>query len=255
MSEQGKRDSKAIVDDVIARIRRNELRPGEHLKEKDLADYYGTSRGPVREALKALEARLWLTRESVRGLRVASAADEQSIDAVWISSVLLGLCARLAAMRATPEEQDDLFATVRRLKAAADSPIDTGDFIMLAQEPWFKLSASARSAQLTLFFENSFQSALRTFARKGFERPVARQELAQLWLELAVAIKTRNTTRAEDIARQIPTQALDEVLRQTGLEEERGEAGPVAWLGDPHRPAEPARKARGKPDRPKPVDS
>jgi len=235
MGEVEKRDAKSITEDVIARIRRGDLSPGEHLKEKDLADFYGTSRGPVREALKALEARLWLTRDSGRGLRVASPADEQSIDAVWISSVLFGLCARLASMRATSDEQNELFTAVRRVSQAAEKKVDPNEFLAMSHDTLFVLSKSAKSAQLELFFENSVRSALHSFAPTAFQEAHSRRDLAALWLELAVAVKTRDTIRAEEIGRQIPNRALDEILRQQVLDEMPRPKSSLAWMADSHQ--------------------
>src|SRR5690606_13737704 len=44
-----------VQDEIRRRILRGELRPGQPLKEVEVADALGVSRGPVREAIRALE--------------------------------------------------------------------------------------------------------------------------------------------------------------------------------------------------------
>ena len=49
--------SRVIERDIERMILGGAVRPGERLNEKALADRFGTSRGPVREACQALGAR------------------------------------------------------------------------------------------------------------------------------------------------------------------------------------------------------
>lgn len=225
-----RRGAVGIVEDIIDRIQRGELRPGEHLKETELARFYGTSRGPVREALKALEARLWVNMDAGRGARVMRIDDSKSIDSIAISSVLMGLCARLATLRATEDDLAAMMEAARELKAAAESDdLAPDEFLALGRRTWFIIARAARSPELTAYFENSVQSAISVFASASFKRRKARKEAGELWARLVVAIKMRDPQRAEDIARVVPLHGLDELL----LQSIEGESISTGLVGSP----------------------
>jgi DNA-binding GntR family transcriptional regulator len=78
-------------------------RPGDRLVESELADRFGVSRTPIREALQRLETQSLLTRDG-RSLIVASLDHSQLAELYVVRGALEGLAARLAARQATPEE-------------------------------------------------------------------------------------------------------------------------------------------------------
>ncbi len=78
-------------------------RPGDRLVESDLAERFGVSRTPIREALQRLETQSLLARDG-RSLIVASLDHNQMSELYAVRSELEGLAARLAARHATPEE-------------------------------------------------------------------------------------------------------------------------------------------------------
>lgn len=78
-------------------------RPGDRLVESELADRFGVSRTPIREALQRLETQSLLARDG-RSLVVASLDHNQMAELYVVRSELEGLAARLAARHATEEE-------------------------------------------------------------------------------------------------------------------------------------------------------
>jgi DNA-binding GntR family transcriptional regulator len=78
-------------------------RPGDRLVESELADRFGVSRTPIREALQRLETQSLLTRDG-RSLIVASLDHNQLSELYVVRAELEGLAARLAARHATAEE-------------------------------------------------------------------------------------------------------------------------------------------------------
>jgi DNA-binding GntR family transcriptional regulator len=75
------------------------IRPGEKLPEEQLARRFGTSRAPLREALRRLEERRLVTRIPNVGVRVRSFTPGDFCELYQVRSVLEGLAARLAAER------------------------------------------------------------------------------------------------------------------------------------------------------------
>ena len=78
-------------------------KPGDRLVESELADRFGVSRTPVREALQRLETQGLLVRDG-RSLIVASLDHNQLAELYVVRAELEGLAARLAARHATDEE-------------------------------------------------------------------------------------------------------------------------------------------------------
>jgi len=78
-------------------------RPGDRLVESELAERFGVSRTPIREALQRLETQSLLTRDG-RSLIVASLDHNQMAELYVVRAELEGLAASLAARHATAEE-------------------------------------------------------------------------------------------------------------------------------------------------------
>ena len=95
--------------------------PGDRLVESELADRFGVSRTPIREALQRLETQGLLTRDG-RSLIVASLDHTQMAELYVVRGELEGLAARLAARHATPEEVGVLRDLLARDVAHLDDP-------------------------------------------------------------------------------------------------------------------------------------
>ena len=78
-------------------------RPGDRLVESELAERFGVSRTPVREAMQRLETQSMLARDG-RSLVVASLDHNQLAELYVVRAELEGLAARLAAQHASAEE-------------------------------------------------------------------------------------------------------------------------------------------------------
>jgi DNA-binding GntR family transcriptional regulator len=89
---------------ILEAIDTGVYRPGDRLVESELADRFGVSRTPVREALQRLETQSMLARDG-RSLIVASLDHNQLAELYVVRAELEGLAARLAAQHATEEEK------------------------------------------------------------------------------------------------------------------------------------------------------
>ncbi len=95
--------------------------PGDRLVESELAERFGVSRTPIREALQRLETQSLLTRDG-RSLIVASLDHNQLAELYVVRADLEGLAARLAARHATPEEVRVLRKMVMEDRNLVDDP-------------------------------------------------------------------------------------------------------------------------------------
>ena len=96
-------------------------KPGDRLVESDLADRFGVSRTPIREALQRLETQSLLARDG-RSLIVASLDHNQLAELYVVRAELEGLAASLAARHATEEEVRVLRDMVERDHALLGRP-------------------------------------------------------------------------------------------------------------------------------------
>ncbi len=96
-------------------------KPGDRLVESELAERFGVSRTPIREALQRLETQSLLSRDG-RSLIVASLDHNQLAELYCVRSELEGLAARLAARHATVEEVRLLRAMIEEDRLLVDDP-------------------------------------------------------------------------------------------------------------------------------------
>ncbi|QMU59712.1 MAG: FCD domain-containing protein [Boseongicola sp.] len=106
---------------ILRAIDHGKFRPGDRLVESELAEQFGVSRTPIREALQRLETQSLLSRDG-RSLIVASLDHNQMAELYVVRSELEGLAARLAARHATEEEVRLLNTLVSEDMERVDDP-------------------------------------------------------------------------------------------------------------------------------------
>lgn len=96
-----------------------ELPAGGKLNEATLADLLGVSRGPVREAFRALEESGLVRLEKNRGVYVRQIGVDEADEIYELRSVLDDFVGRRVAQTATPEIVREMRARIERMDAAA----------------------------------------------------------------------------------------------------------------------------------------
>lgn len=107
---------------ILEAIDNGVYRPGDRLVESELAERFGVSRTPVREALQRLETQSMLARDG-RSLIVASLDHNQLAELYVVRAELEALAARLAAKHAAPEEVRVLQEMVEEDRNYLDDPV------------------------------------------------------------------------------------------------------------------------------------
>jgi DNA-binding GntR family transcriptional regulator len=129
MRDQGPTAAKADIDlkttlaDDLRRLIADEIMegrhlPGTHLDEQELATRFGTSRTPVREALKLLGATGLVLNRPHKGVIVAALTPERVTEMFEAMGEIEASCARFAALRMTTEDKQGLIAIHSRAEAA-----------------------------------------------------------------------------------------------------------------------------------------
>lgn len=106
---------------VLQAIDEGTYLPGDRLVESELAERFGVSRTPVREALQRLETQSVLVRDG-RSMVVSSLDHDQLGELYVVRAELEGLAARLAAQHASPEEVRVLREMVNKDMALLGNP-------------------------------------------------------------------------------------------------------------------------------------
>ncbi|NNF15881.1 MAG: GntR family transcriptional regulator, partial [Gammaproteobacteria bacterium] len=94
--------------------------PGEKLRESELAHHFGTSRGPIRDALRRLESQRLVTTTPNAGARVTSLSEQQLIELYEVREALEGMTCRLAAKHMTAARVESLARLLEQHKQAIE---------------------------------------------------------------------------------------------------------------------------------------
>lgn len=119
----------ALYQEVAERLRQrifaHELTPGTWIDEQKLAEQYGISRTPLREALKVLASEGLVDLRPRRGCYVTEISRQDTDDLFPLIALLEGRCAAEAVKRAKPADISALKAIHEQLESAArDGRID-----------------------------------------------------------------------------------------------------------------------------------
>jgi DNA-binding GntR family transcriptional regulator len=113
----------ALYQEVAERLRQrifsHELAPGSWIDEQRLAEEYGISRTPLREALKVLASEGLVTLKPRRGCYVTEISEQDLQDIFPLLAMLEGRAVAQAIEQAQPEDIAELEALHARLESAA----------------------------------------------------------------------------------------------------------------------------------------
>ncbi|MCR0984810.1 GntR family transcriptional regulator [Roseomonas populi] len=174
------------------------LPAGTRLREAELAERFGISRTPVREALKRLEAQGLVLHEPHHGAVVASLDYGQMTELYHMREVLEGTAAGLAATHATTTEIEILREMVERDRGLLKDPA-----ALAATNRSFhrQIRLSARNRFLNTSLEN-MRISLALLARTTLATPERGAESVEEHAAIVAAIEARDAARAEEAARR-----------------------------------------------------
>src|SRR5688572_25270268 len=107
-----------VAELLRQRIFRRELEPGSWIDEVKLAQEYGISRTPLREALKVLATEGLVTMKVRRGAYVTEVSDRDLAEVYHLLALLESDAAGVVAQKATDAELRELQALHKELEGA-----------------------------------------------------------------------------------------------------------------------------------------
>lgn len=109
-----------ILETIRDAILKGTLKPGEKVAEPELAERFGISRTPIREAFRQLESEGYLTVIPRKGAVVAALSERDVQEFYAIKSILEGYAASLAARNLTEKELERLETVNRKLRSLGE---------------------------------------------------------------------------------------------------------------------------------------
>lgn len=219
--EKTKTRSEELLHRLEGEILSGAIPPGTKLDEKSLASRFSVSRTPVREVLWHLASSNLVQMRPRQGAVVRQFTLAEFVEMFQVMAELEGLCARLAAERATPEEK----ALLRTHNAACAAAVKIND------ETAFFDANSAFHGAVSLASRNSFliaqQRDLRRLVnpyRRFLTRQPGRMKKSVVEHdEVIVAIERGDAQKAGDLMRahvnMLGEQAGDFISVLSGLEQ------------------------------------
>ena len=135
-----------VAELLRQRIFKRELEPGSWIDELRLAEEYGISRTPLREALKVLAAEGLVTMKVRRGAYVTEVSANDLADVYHLLSLLESDAAGVVATKATDAELAELQKLHKALEVAAKpGKANTDQFFALNEQFHMRLLAIANN--------------------------------------------------------------------------------------------------------------
>jgi DNA-binding GntR family transcriptional regulator len=148
-----KRPLKEDIFDVLhEKIISGAYKPGDWLRQDDIATQLGVSMTPVREALDLLVSAGLAERVPYRGVRVREASTKDVVEAYGLRLVLEVVVAQEAARHITPDQVSSLERTIDEMKKH-DSLKDMSYARQLSREFHSAIAAASRNDLLIKMYE------------------------------------------------------------------------------------------------------
>ncbi|MFD1861381.1 GntR family transcriptional regulator [Planococcus chinensis] len=109
----------SVYDYLFNAIRSGDIKPGQTLTERGLAEKIGVSRTPVREAIRKLEEQGIVTHEPHKGVKVITLSEEKVAQLYDVRELLEGLAVRRLAECQTPQMIEELRGFIERAEKEA----------------------------------------------------------------------------------------------------------------------------------------
>ena len=207
-----------IANRVAAAILNGEYRDGERLREQELAETHGVSRGPVREALRALERYGLAILLPRRGAYAVGLSLDVIAEAFNARAALAGIAARQLARRAAAgSAADEMEAALARAEALVDQPAEAAHAFQLAIRDtalciYRHCGAGHIERALTDQVDRSIWGLMWRAQPLDFHTPERRRESLAFWGAILAALRARDEHGAERLIREDIFNTRDRVL-------------------------------------------
>lgn len=194
----------AVFRALCQALRDGVYRPGDRLREEEVANRLKVSRTPVREAFGRLVTKGFVEPAGARGLVVRSLGAAEVVELYALREILEGAAARLAAQQASQPEIDALVDLEAAFEAHGDDPHEMARLNRLFHEAIF---GSAHNRYLDSALQE-LQDSIALLGATTFSVGGRPRTAAQEHKDIIAAIAGRDPDAAEAAARAHIREAL-----------------------------------------------
>lgn len=197
-SEAGTPRSDVIYGAILDAIYQGRLPPGSVVNEAALAQEFGVSRGPVREAIRRLQAIQLITREPYIKSRVVTLDATTARELFELRMALEGMACNIDARRMSDVQIDGLISELERSRQSysSDAPADGSVFDF--HERIVRACGNARIINLLC---GDLYHLLRIYRRHSGAIVERKEEAYDEHWQILRAIKARDPHLAESLMR------------------------------------------------------
>jgi DNA-binding GntR family transcriptional regulator len=185
-----------IADMISEAIIEGSYKPGQRIPEQQVAEAFKVSRGPVREALRLLEAEGLVVVLPRRGAQVTNLTIHEVDENFQIRAALLGLAARLLTERQTPETKKRVHALLQDLESVAKRAGDLNDYTDASLRMTLFFAEASENRKLQAMMSSLARQTMR-YTRLALSEPSRRVESARKWKALVGLVERCEADKAE----------------------------------------------------------
>lgn len=189
--------AEVVYEKMVESIYQGKLPPGSVVNEVALAQEFGVSRGPIREAMHRLQGIQLVTREPYMKARVVSMSAEAALELFQLRAALEGMACRLATQRMADVEINTLLADLEQdylhKKTALELP--------RAFDFHERIVRACGNSRIIGALCGDLYHLLRIYRRHSGSVPERREDAyAEHW-QILRALQTRDAALAESLMR------------------------------------------------------
>jgi len=210
MSEMKENQALGCYQQLITRIQKGLLKPGDYLREQVIAEELGVSRTPVREALRRLESDGLVISEPRFGMVIRDLSYAEVVELYEIREVLERTAAQMSARVITAIELQELELIQGAIEKARH---DSREMAVLNHAFHVAVLNSAKNRYLWKALE-SVQKAMLILGPSTMEFPERADTAIEEHRLLLEALRARDVKKAEQVMGEHLTNAQRYRLKQ-----------------------------------------
>jgi len=183
-----------VYQSIRKAILQGDYLPGERLTEEQLASALGTSRTPVREALRKLEAEKMVSHSPNKGVVVSRISMDEIEDLYEIRMLVETIIAKRAALHATAEDIKRLTELMDKEETATDS-----DTISDCVDKYNRTIAEIANCPQISDFGRVIRETLSRMLVTTYLQPKRRPEAQKEHREIVAAVAAGNVELAQKL--------------------------------------------------------
>jgi DNA-binding GntR family transcriptional regulator len=192
-----------IFEIIVKRLRSDILRgaypPGAPLRMQEIADKYGTSLMPVREALHRLTSEELVVMHPRRGATVYPFDSKKAQEIYELRKVLMGYAAKMAVPAITPEDIEALDRLVAEMDGTfAGSPVEMERYLDLNDRFHTRLYGPCGNETLIKMIKQ-LDNFARMSMHRFFNSGSALRQFNDEHREIVAALRERDARRVEEL--------------------------------------------------------